>query len=138
MTDLDRSYLFVLRIETKPYVNITRKILIIIKVLLIPVLLLIKIPFYWLFATLLAFVSIIEYRALKLVPSVGFSPDIVVFNGAVKKKIPWSQLENVILKDGLLTIDFKNNRLFQKEVDSQTDELEFNDWCSKKLYKLKG
>jgi hypothetical protein len=44
------------------------------------------------------------------------------------KKYSWADIENVILKDGILTIDFKDNKLIQAEVDPSTpiDEAQFN------------
>src|SRR5882757_8518874 len=68
---------------------------------------------------------------------IGFSADRGVINTLIKRRFDWSVLSNVILKDGLLTMDFKDNRLFQKEVmddeDSDADEDEFNDYCRKRL-----
>jgi hypothetical protein len=64
----------------------------------------------------------------------------IVLNTLFKKKIQWNLLHSVILKDGLLTLDFKNNRLFQKEVpdddEPDADEDEFNDYCRSKLVNL--
>jgi len=44
------------------------------------------------------------------------------------------------LKDGLLTLDFRDNKLIQKEVidDDEPDapEDEFNDYCRSKLLNL--
>lgn len=46
------------------------------------------------------------------------------------KKYPWSQFNNIILKDNLLTLDFENNQLLQLEPDSTTiNEQTFNDFC---------
>jgi len=53
-----------------------------------------------------------------------------------KKNIGWDQLENVVLKDGLLTIDFKNNHLLQAEIissDRDIEETVFNIFCKKQL-----
>jgi hypothetical protein len=54
-----------------------------------------------------------------------------------KRKFRWSEFNNIILKDGLLTLDFKSNRLLQKEVldddDPDADEDEFNAYCREKL-----
>lgn len=53
-----------------------------------------------------------------------------------QKKIKWSTVNNVILKDGLLTIDLKTNRLIQQAVEeSQTvvNEKQFNDFCREQL-----
>lgn len=44
----------------------------------------------------------------------------------------WKNLNNAIIKDGLLTMDFKNNKLLQVYLDqeiSATQEQEFNDFC---------
>jgi hypothetical protein len=50
------------------------------------------------------------------------------------KNYPWDQFNNIILKDNLLTLDFKNNQLLQLEPDSTTiiNEQVFNDFC--KMY----
>jgi hypothetical protein len=46
----------------------------------------------------------------------------------------------VVLKDRLLTIDLKNNKLFQQEVingenDYDIDETEFNNFCNEQINK---
>ena len=44
----------------------------------------------------------------------------------------WHQFSNVVLKDNLLTLDFKNNKLLQVAVDegkSPVDEKAFNEFC---------
>jgi len=48
-----------------------------------------------------------------------------------------------VLKDGLLTLDFKNNRLMQKEIaddedEDDADEEEFNTWCRDQLARAYG
>lgn len=57
-----------------------------------------------------------------------------------QKNIAWQKLNNVVLKDGLLTLDFKNNRLFQHRVlnsDEDIDERLFNTFCKNQLIKQK-
>ena len=51
--------------------------------------------------------------------------------------VEWSQLANVIKRDDLLTLDFKNNRLMQVQVINADDvpETEFNQFCRKQLNK---
>lgn len=47
-------------------------------------------------------------------------------------------MANTILKDGVLTIDSKNNKLFQKEIQeyvSPETEKEFNHFCLTHLIK---
>ncbi len=49
--------------------------------------------------------------------------------------IEWSQLTNVIKRDDLLTLDFKNNRLMQVQIINGDDvpENEFNQFCRQQL-----
>ena len=47
--------------------------------------------------------------------------------------IEWKELNNVILKDKLLTIDFRNNRIIQHTVHETIGEQEFNEFCRAKL-----
>ena len=42
------------------------------------------------------------------------------------KKYQWSEMSNVVLKDHILTMDFKNNKVIQAEIDNQVDEKAFN------------
>jgi hypothetical protein len=50
------------------------------------------------------------------------------------KKYNWDQLSNVILKDNLLTIDFKNNKLMQAEIAStDIDQSLFNAFAREQL-----
>ena len=51
------------------------------------------------------------------------------------KKIVWEDIEQAILKDGILTIDLKNNHLMQNEIESLNNgnETMLNDFFRKKL-----
>ena len=45
----------------------------------------------------------------------------------------WTEFSNIVLKDSLLTMDFKNNKLIQVNVDESEapmDETAFNSYCS--------
>jgi hypothetical protein len=70
---------------------------------------------------------------------IGFDEHEIVFNGLWPKKIQWSALSNVVLKDGVLTLDFKNNSIIQKDTDDLGDdeydgeEDEFNTFCTTQL-----
>ena len=92
----------------------------------------------WMFL-LFIFFALLEAQA-KYPLEVGFSPQGVVINSLFKKKFPWSLFQSVVLKDGLLTLDFRDNKLIQKEVldDDEPDapEDEFNDYCRSKLVNL--
>ena len=93
----------------------------------------------WLFVAFIL-LAILERQA-KFPLEIGFSESQVVFNTMLKKKYDWSQLSNVVLKDGLLTIDFHNNHLLQREVEDEEDEEdvpeeEFNEFCRAQLQKI--
>lgn len=71
---------------------------------------------------------------------IGFSDDEIVIGGLPGKKVKWAELNNVMIRDGLLTMDYKNNRLFQKETDEldeeeddEVTEEEFNAYCRERL-----
>ena len=51
------------------------------------------------------------------------------------KNYPWDQFNNIILKDNLLTLDFKNNQLLQLEPGGTAtiNEQSFNEFCRKYL-----
>ena len=49
---------------------------------------------------------------------------------------PWKEMQNVILKDNILTIDFKTNKIIQVEIietAKAVDEYEFNLFCTAQL-----
>lgn len=52
-----------------------------------------------------------------------------------KKSYEWVAFSNIVLKDGLLTLDFKNNKIKQCDVGEQVDEDEFNSFCIYKIEK---
>ena len=75
-------------------------------------------------------------RLAKKPLEIGFSSTEVAINTLFKKKYSWSQFNNIVLKDDLLTLDFRNNRLFQRETiddDSDAGEDEFNAFCREQL-----
>ena len=83
------------------------------------------------------FQSFLEYQ-VKRPLEIGFAHDRVVINTLLRRTYFWSDFNNVVLKDGLLTLDFKNNRLLQKEIvddeeEDDADEDEFNDYCLQQL-----
>ncbi|ANI90311.1 hypothetical protein A9P82_14020 [Arachidicoccus ginsenosidimutans] len=67
---------------------------------------------------------------------IGFDDSGIVINSIPVKNYLWKELNNVVMNGGLLTLDFKNNKLFQKEtqdVVSKDLESEFNAFCKKHL-----
>ncbi len=88
----------------------------------------------WLFLPF-ALMGLFERQAKKPL-EIGFADTGIAINSFIKRRYQWTDLTNIILKDGLLTLDFKNNRLLQKETISGIRELPenlFNDYCRKQL-----
>lgn len=110
------------------------------KALLIAGLVWTKMPYLeWLFFAFVV-LALLEYQARHPL-EIGFSSRQVVFNTLFKKRFAWEDLSNVMLRDGLITIDFNDNRLFQREIDegeSEASEEEFNAWCDRQLQKQSG
>ncbi len=53
-----------------------------------------------------------------------------------EKLYTWADIQNLVLKDGLLTIDFTNNHILQTPItskDKQIDERAFNQFCLQQL-----
>ena len=62
----------------------------------------------------------------------------VILPGLIGQRIiEWHELTNVIKRDDLLTLDFKNNRLLQVQILNADDisENEFNQFCLQQLKK---
>ncbi len=93
--------------------------------------------------SLLILAGIVE-KYLSKNKEIGFSEGGIVFSGLFPKKISWAELNNVVLKDDLLTMDFNNNKLIQRYTDDEEDDEyevesdEFNAYCREKLKGLKG
>ena len=108
------------------------------RALLIAALVWMKMP-YWEAASLfLIILAILEYQA-KYSVEIGFSDNQIVINTLFKKRYAWSDFESILIKDGLLTLDFTSNRILQweleEEEDQDADEEEFNAWCKTQLSK---
>lgn len=85
---------------------------------------------------LIYLIAAILEKQVKFPQEVAFDENEIVFNTLPKKIHRWSELNAVILKDGMLTIDFKNNRLIQRRIESSStarEEQEFNTFCADKL-----
>ena len=82
-------------------------------------------------ALLYAVAGLLE-KQVKFPAEIGFAADEISFNSLPKKTLGWDQVKNVLIKDGLLTIDQKNNRLYQKEIEGYVTadiENEFNEFA---------
>jgi hypothetical protein len=82
------------------------------------------------------FLAAILEKQAKFPREIAFDEEEIVVNSLPKKYYSWQDLNNVVIKDGILTIDFKNNKLIQKEIESDTsarEEQEFNEFCVGRL-----
>jgi len=92
--------------------------------------------FWWLSLMLLLFILLDFLAHKKLVVHVTNKTIVVPY--ILQKEVTWDDVTNVILKDGLLTIDFKTNKLFQHIIlnsDEDISEKEFNEFCREQLDK---
>ena len=95
-----------------------------------------KIHFWWA-AAAMTLILILYLFAIQ-VPVVRISADGVKLSIFGKRFLNWKQLNNLVMKDGLVTIDLKNNKLIQQYLDESSmpvNEKEFNDFCKKQLNK---
>lgn len=87
----------------------------------------IKLQFYWA-APVVLLLAVLDYIARRPL-LVRFTEQQIDYPSFPARAIAWTELQNVVLKDGLLTIDFVNNKMLQTEVEasvSKAEEAEFN------------
>jgi hypothetical protein len=90
---------------------------------------------YWWLSILLALFILFDVLAHRKL-TVAITDKKITLPSVPKKEVEWNELNNLILKDNLLTVDFKNNKLFQHLIineDQEINEKEFNDFCKSKL-----
>lgn len=96
----------------------------------------------WMFVNLIVFaildltfsvLGFIAFRKLEL----KFFDDKIEFPSFPKKHFSWNELDNLILKDGILTIDFCNNKLMQftlnQSDNKDLNETAFNEFVKKNI-----
>jgi hypothetical protein len=97
-----------------------------------------KMPYFQWLLFIFIILALLEYQA-KYAVEIGFSDNEIVINSMFKKRYNWAQFTNIVLKDGLLTLDFANNRILQREIEDDeeedADEDEFNEYCNHQLAK---
>lgn len=92
---------------------------------------------YWWIAAVCFLLSVL-HTAAKRPLQVIVEKGKITYPSLPKKNIDWSELSNIILKDGLLTINFKNDKFIQQfadETKTAVNEQEFNDFCRQQLNK---
>lgn len=104
--------------------------------------------FFIIFAAILSFVVIrsIPFAALLIVyalivnklyiyPRIIINSEEIIITKMLSKPVHfWNEFNNIILKDNVLTLDFKNNKLLQLNIlepDTEFDENNFNNFCKK-------
>lgn len=81
-----------------------------------------------------AILDMLAFKSLNVV----FTPDYVQVPSLLNKKFSWKEIDNVILKDDIITIDFKNNKIVQEKIippDYELAETEFQQFCREQVIK---
>ena len=92
---------------------------------------------FWLITIMLLLFILLDFNAHKKLV-VDITDKKIIIPSVMQRTVDWNEVNNVILKDGLLTIDFKNNKLFQQLIlnsDEDINEKEFNYFCRQQLNK---
>jgi hypothetical protein len=91
----------------------------------------------WLPAIICIAAIVFAYKILKTKSTAVFSTQNITLTKSLFKKVyNWAVIENVVLKDNLLSVDFKNNQLIQVEIANESapvDEKNFNQFCKLQL-----
>ncbi len=91
----------------------------------------------WLLAIICMAAIFFAYKILQTKSTAIFSTQNITLTKLLFKKVyDWAAIENVVLKDNLLSVDFKNNQLMQAEIAGDSpaiDEKEFNQFCRLQL-----
>jgi hypothetical protein len=94
----------------------------------------------WLPFVAVTVIIIFALRVLKTKSTATFTAENVQIKRSLfTKQYPWAVLENVVLKDNLLSVDLKNNHLIQLELAAEstsTNEAAFNQFCRQQLQPL--
>jgi hypothetical protein len=89
-----------------------------------------------LFGVAYAMLAIAE-RYIKFPDEIGFTSEKIVRNTFPAKTYQWFEIENVVIRDNLFTLDLRSNKLIQKPLDEPIElslEKEFNEYCKKNLH----
>lgn len=89
---------------------------------------------YWM-TGLFVLAALLE-KQVKFPQEIGVDDNGITFNTLPAKEYEWKDINNLLLKEGMLTVDYKNNKLFQHEIESEISpslEQEFNQYCRAKL-----
>lgn len=76
------------------------------------------------------------YTISRRVLIVRMNTDGIQYPSFPPKYIPWNNVMNIVLKDDILTIDLKSNKIYQhviEYIDNEVNEQAFNDYCKEQL-----
>ena len=84
--------------------------------------------------TALVILGILYHLTLQKIQFI-FTPENVTRFTFPAKEYDWNLFNNVILKDNILTLDFKNNKLIQAEIENpkSVNEKQFNSFAQSQL-----
>jgi hypothetical protein len=92
---------------------------------------------YWAIPIISTVLQVYLFIEIRKATRFQFDNDRILLKGPfLNRKYGWDILDNVIVRDGLLTLDFKTNKFVQEEIDadkSKLDSLAFNAYCNKML-----
>ena len=90
---------------------------------------------YW-WASVLSLILVFLYDRSRKPLAVTVDESGVLYPSFPEKRFAWNELSNLVLKDGLLTIDLRNNHIIQQELDENSDTpnaADFNEFCRQQL-----
>jgi hypothetical protein len=94
-------------------------------------------PFGWQWvAVVYALMGILE-RQIKFPDEIGFTREKVVRNTFPRKTYEWIDIDNVMIRNNLFTLDLRNNKLVQRELETPVNatlQEEFNTYCRQQLH----
>jgi hypothetical protein len=86
---------------------------------------------YWM-AVICIIMGVLYHLSMKKL-QICFTDEVIKKMNFPRKEYPWKLLENVMVRDNILTLDFKNNRLLQAEIESGINEVYFNNFAKQHL-----
>lgn len=84
------------------------------------------------YIALLLFVAALLERQSHIPVEIGIDKEGITFNHFPLKFYSWDLIQRCMVKEGILTIDYKNNRLYQRSIAtdiSAEDESALNSYC---------
>jgi hypothetical protein len=88
------------------------------------------------FTLVYALMGLLEPQ-IKFPDEIGFTKDKIVRSTFPRKVYQWLDVDNVMIQNNLFTLDLRNNKIVQKELEtpvSKSLQDEFNTFCQKQLH----